>query len=285
MEKKILIAGGCSYTDKDFKSNATDVVLPDPMWPMWPEHLANKLGLENRNVALRGNGNLNIFESVLKAITLYGDRVEAVVVLWSGWDRSVLFNMLNVVTINAFYTHVKQSDKWNTIGWIEDTKLKDWLDVYLNTNWWDPPTFIRESTNYSLALMSALATICESKNIKYLFYQGVTPIELYGLNEIENHIKRPSGIKYNLSEFEILKWIKQSPFSGELEKRKDKILGWPFLANCGGHHLDSLRYSQCKPPFPNGPLKISEMDHHPNGEAQLIISDIFYDKWKDLYKV
>ena len=62
--KKILLAGGCSYTDPNFKSTATQ--LPDEQrsgWPMWPELMGKSLDLkvikmhrpnEDQSVSLSG---------------------------------------------------------------------------------------------------------------------------------------------------------------------------------------------------------------------------------------
>ena len=283
MRKRLLIAGGCSYTDPNFKS-----ITPDNprnrSWAMWPEHLASKLGLGNYNVAHSGNCNLSIFESVLKAITLHEDRVEAVVVLWSGWDRSLLFNMFPLCTINNFHNILRNTNQWDISRWIKDSKFHEAFLNFVNSDSWDPICFLRDSINRSLALMYTLATICESKNIKYVFYQGVDPIPIEIINDMETDLERPSGRKFLLNTESILREIQRCPYSGKLENRKDKIIGWPFLEALGGNFVDILRYKMDRRNSPfKGPMNVSLLDLHPNAEAQIIISDIFYDRWKTVY--
>ena len=43
--KKIMIAGGCSYTDPDYITSNKDKDQTPGAWPMWPEHLGKKLDL------------------------------------------------------------------------------------------------------------------------------------------------------------------------------------------------------------------------------------------------
>jgi hypothetical protein len=281
MAERLLIAGGCSYTDKNFKTYASDFEMPEETWPMWPEHLAKRLGLKDINVGKCGNDNFTIFKSVLKAITLHGDKVDTVVVLWTGWDRSLLFNVLPMVTLHAFYTNLKDESGWSNPSWMRESRLDETIHNYLNSNWWDPPSFIRDSVNNSLSLMYTLAEICESKNIKYVFYQGVEPMATGYINLIEDMIKRPSGVKYNITETDILNHLKKCPFAGKLEERKDKLIGWPFIRHIGGHFLDTIRHH--KKYFPEGSMNISNLDKHPNDKAQPIIANLFYERWKDLY--
>jgi hypothetical protein len=64
--KKILIAGGDSFTDKNYKSHIHPEI--DTSWPKWPELLAEKLDMKCINVAKSGYGNDYIYESVLETI-------------------------------------------------------------------------------------------------------------------------------------------------------------------------------------------------------------------------
>lgn len=277
MSERLLIAGGCSYTDKNFKTNAPDFQMPEKTWPMWPEYLAKNLGLKDLNVARCGNDNFTIYESVLKAITLNEGKVEAVVVLWSGWDRSLLFNMFRMVTLNTFKNVTTGGEKWSLPEFISKTGLDDFINSYLNSEWWDPPSFVRDCVNSTLTLMYSLATICESKGIKYLFYQGVTPIDYSIINDIENLVNK----KRNIWEKEIFSEIKRCPYSGKIEKIKNKVIGWPFLLSLGGDFLDDLRFNR-KRGFKDL-MKVSELDFHPNADAQPIIANIFYERWREIY--
>ena len=281
MGQRLLIAGGCSYTDENFRTTASDFDMPEKTWPMWPEHLAKKLNLKHVNVARCGYDNFTIFEKVLKEISLNEGKIEAVTVLWSGWDRSLLFNIFPIVTMHSFYHNLIDEGKWTQPTWMIESGFIETIKSYLNSDWWDPPSFIRESVKNTLSLMYALATICESKNIKYLFYQGVQPMATGYINQIENIIKRPNEKKYEMYDIDVFNYIKKCSFSGKLEERKKKIIGWPFIEDASGNYLDSIRYDEKV--FPTGPMSISEMDKHPNADVQPIIADIFHNQWKKVY--
>lgn len=278
MSKNVLLVGGCSYTDKNFTTSAPDFKMPDKTWPMWPEYLASSFGMEHINVARCGYDNFSIFQTVLKSIVLNEKRIGAVVVLWSGWDRSLLFNMFPFVTLNSFNSIIEKKESWTLPQFLVESKLNEGFYDYLNSKWWDGPSFLRDSVNNTLSLMYTLATICESKGIKYLFYQGVAPMEYGALN----YIVKLSGKISNINEKEIFDEIRKCPYSGELEKRKSKILGWPFLSTCGGHFLDHIRYRN-RDIFPDL-MKVSNLDFHPNADAQPIIANLFYDAWKKIYE-
>jgi hypothetical protein len=282
MGEKLLIAGGCSYTDKNFKTSAADFDMPEKTWPMWPEYLAKSLGLRDINVGRSGYDNFSIFNSVLESIVLNEGSVEAVVVLWSGWDRSLLFNSFNVVTINSFWSNIKNKDEWTNPQWMTESKFDQSIINFLNSDWWDPYSFLRDSVNSTFSLIYALSEICENRGIKYIFYQGVNPFEIHAINSIEEKIIRPGGRKCNLNISDILKQIKKCKYSGKLQERKDKILGWPFIKDLNGYCLDDLRYGRSSY-FPDDPMDLSLLDKHPNQAAQNIISDIFYNKWKEVY--
>lgn len=273
--KKILIAGGCSYTDENFISLAPDFKMPEKTWDMWPEYLGRKLDLKTINVGKSGNDNFSIYSSVLRSIVAYGDRVDMVVVLWSGWDRSLLFNMYSLCTVQEFNSILRERYE-RLPGYIKDSGISSAISTFLNSNYWDPYNFTKGSTENTLSLMYSLAQICESKNIKYIFYQGVAPICVIGG---EKSVIKSTPIDPK-SWFDI---IRKSPFSGELEKRKKNIIGWPFLPEYFGHSLDYLRHHGKKSPFFRNKFFISELDPHPNSEAQPLISDIFYDRFKEIY--
>ena len=88
--KKILIASGDSYTDPDFKS------MPHPemdcSWPMWPEILAKKLGMEYINLGKSGQGQEYIFSSLIDYIISMPEkdynRIGLVIPAWSRSQRS-----------------------------------------------------------------------------------------------------------------------------------------------------------------------------------------------------
>mgnify|MGYP007000298305 len=53
--KKILLASGCSFTDKNWISDFHPEI--DTSFPKWPELLAKKLDMECINLGKSGSGN------------------------------------------------------------------------------------------------------------------------------------------------------------------------------------------------------------------------------------
>ena len=64
--KKLLIASGCSFTEKDFVS--THHPEMDCTWDKWPELLAEKLNMNCINLGSRGAGNEYIYNSIVEQV-------------------------------------------------------------------------------------------------------------------------------------------------------------------------------------------------------------------------
>ena len=64
--RKVLIAGGDSFTDNHYKSDYHPEL--DCSWPKWPEIIAEKLDMDCINLGRSGFGNEYIYSSVLEEI-------------------------------------------------------------------------------------------------------------------------------------------------------------------------------------------------------------------------
>lgn len=277
--KKYLLASGCSYTDPNYVT--PDKNVPEELrgpWPMWPELMASKLGLNVLNVGECGNSNTAIYNSIISAINMHEDEIDTIAVLWTGWDRTELFHYWKFQLLH-FFSYYSDStpglDKDNLfhMDWVSETGMDQFLYKFKNSEIWNPYLIIRESVNNNLILMQSLLEICQNRNIKCVFYQGVNPMDYGTFAKFSNTV---------IEARHILSAMKKSSSSKFLEKNKNHIIGWPFLPEINGYHFDSLRYSGLEP-FKDSYMHISEMDKHPNTEAQKIIANIFYDRWKQLY--
>ena len=84
--KKILLASGCSFTEKDFKSKFHPKM--NCSWPKWPEILAKKLDMDCINLAKSGAGQEYIYSSLLEEIVkTKKDKIGLVMAAWSGAPR------------------------------------------------------------------------------------------------------------------------------------------------------------------------------------------------------
>ena len=164
-KKKILLASGCSYTDPNFKSDAS--TLPPERrsgWKMWPQIMAEQLDLQTVNVGKSGKGNEWISKSILSNIIKYGDRIEKVVVLWTGADRIEHYNW----TVHPL---IDNYSNWSNAG-----KHRKYCG--LNELQWSPELF-KENRVYeswfrdSLLAMYTVAELCTARGIDFTFAQGV----------------------------------------------------------------------------------------------------------------
>ena len=84
--KKTLIASGCSWTNKNFKSDFHHDM--DCSWPKWPELLAKKLDMECINLGRSGAGNEYIYSSLLdQIIKMDPNNIGLVMPAWSQSQR------------------------------------------------------------------------------------------------------------------------------------------------------------------------------------------------------
>lgn len=83
--KKILLAGGDSWTDQNFRSSPHPEM--DVSWPKWPEILAKHLDMKVINLGKSGQDNIETYESIHDAVIKYGDDVGFVAVGWTHANR------------------------------------------------------------------------------------------------------------------------------------------------------------------------------------------------------
>jgi len=273
MGKKVLIAAGCSYTDSKFYSQ--DETLSEEKrggWPMWPELLADHLSLKCINTGKCGASNDFIINSVINEIAKNADNVDTVAVLLTGSERYELFNYhLNPpVELNV---RLKENHPFPAFSYLEDIGIG-----YINANYWsseyfDPLTYKTIINNWVNKIL-ILIKLCKAYNIKLILMQGLEPFDymMYYMLAKENKIK------FGTNKEIILKYFISNPVIAELQKEKDKIIGWPIFNNLGGFSYDFHR-------FKNGwKNSISKLDSHPNSEGQIEISSFFIKKYTDLYQ-
>lgn len=252
MSKGILLASGCSWTDKDFYS--TDPSIPDEHrggWPMWPELIADHLNLKSINLGLCGTDNRSIFESISKKVN-EGDPIKCVVVAWSSWDR---FNDMGnqKFPLGSFYiSHHKNVMKKRKIYEVQE----EFEDFFFSMTQESVKTYSAEVVNNSMRYMFLLSELLKSKNIPYLFFQAISPFPLFVLSDIE-------GIKFKYEDKDYLKSLINSPHHKFLNSDKN-IIGYPFMKVFNGYNLNHIL---------NDNEYVSKLDNHPNRQGQIKIAN------------
>src|SRR5210317_556189 len=84
--KKILLVGGCSYSNDRFKSIHHPEL--DVSWPKWPQLLAKKLDMELINLSHSGAGQEYIYSNIIdKLQTIDHSKIGLVIAAWSTAPR------------------------------------------------------------------------------------------------------------------------------------------------------------------------------------------------------
>mgnify|MGYP001158631982 CR=1 FL=1 len=266
MSRKLLIAGGDSFTDKNYQSDYHPEL--DCSWPKWPEIIAEKLDMDCINLGKSGYGNEYIYSSVLEEVLKQKDKREIglVMVAWSQCQR-----MDYQTEFGAWHTRIPHS-KGNVFGWVRKS-----LRYYIN-----------------------LQLLCERYNIPYkqfqminLFYNWVndqTKIE----NDKPRHIKYPGDVEKDREKLKQLvntyePYINLDNF---IYKERvgtipgavaDQVIYYP--QGEGKVFEDTSKWEPCTEPndgsvYTGEELCISKWDEHINANGQKKIAEFLYERLK-----
>ena len=148
---------------------------------------------------------------------------------------------------------------------MQEKELITWWDKLVSHKKFNVSTVIKGSFVDSFTYMNSIAVICDLLKIPYIFGQGIHPF-----NALVSPFNRNKAFEKSLKE------IIKTPIYSHLEKRKNNIIGWPFVRSLGGVCVNQLRDNW------EDPLSVSEIDYHPNAECQKWISEIFMKKYQEL---
>lgn len=257
-KKPLMIAGGCSFTDPNF----TSLFHPDldTSWDKWPAIFGKEYDYEVLNIGQSGSGNALICQSVINAIN-QNPNTKLVLVLWSGWDRIQVYGTklcpINVVTKKDKLTEEAEKtllDRYPHYKLVYDAS-KMILDNYLNLN---------AILNDTMFHMWILKDFLEKRNIKYIFAQGVNPLQLSYFDE--DYIKKI--IHKELNNF------LNHMYYDDLDI--ENFYGWPLFEALGGSHLDEITRRSTQ-------FRISELDAHPNAKGHEELAKIFSKAYEKVY--
>ena len=257
--KKILLVGGCSFTDSNFQT----WVHPDidaTLWPKWPEIIAEKLNMKLVNLAFSGAGNEQIYSSILDYISQNGsENIGLVLAAWSQCQRRDFQE-------NSIFAQVR--DYWHNER--VDTKG----DVF----YW-----VRKSLRYFISFQN----LCEQHKLPYKQFQMINLYYswLNGLNkrdtEIADFIRDPENnknfipkYKYPGDKIEDGKKILRIISDYEKAVNTNNFIGWPGVEGLGGYVIEG-KVMQNKGVHKPG-MVISEIDGHPTAKGQEKLAEFIY---------
>ena len=272
MAKKILLTSGCSYTDGKYKSCDPNV---EADWPMWPEIMANELGLQCVNKGRSGQGADYILDTILEGLATYGDRVDTVAILWSTSDRLPFFNFTLNPIVEILSPHVlEERDGFDPFTWMDDIGVGRVSQKYFNSIHFMRTDVYRTMIQNPIKKMFAIMEICENRNIKFVMFSGLVYFDYFTINRMVQDKQLPQYCAIPPSE--VIKILTNNSVFSEVSKKKKHFIGWPMMKEIGGYSFDDMRHNKEE-------YYISNLDRHPNAAGQILISSEFIKKYKELY--
>lgn len=122
-----LVAFGCSYT----QGSSLDDNYQFPPYPAvpsifaWPQVLANLLGLECKNYAVGGSGNLEILWELLKKNVSSND---IVLLGWSHFNREIIFDKQQ--EFSRMLDNEETFKRWLLAHPESDINIRNWLYIH-----------------------------------------------------------------------------------------------------------------------------------------------------------
>ena len=260
MPKKILLAGGDSFTDKKFFSADKSIDRKQRGgWPMWPEILGKELNLKVICTADSGRGNDYIAKQLLDKIYEYGDRIDSCVVIWSNADRHDFHDLKeNLINIPHDLLSIwdKKKDTHRSRKNILANAYADLFVIEGENKFWE--NLLNESFRY----MWLVAEACTKYNIKFIFRQGVVLLDHCIWDEIydEGYICDD----YRIQEIDYYKMCDTNKYAKMLNKQYKKNIASPFCEYNNSIASITDKYSN--------ELTISKNDRHPNAKGQAVMS-------------
>ena len=257
--KKILLVGGCSYSNDRFRSvHHPDL---DVSWPKWPEIIGKLLDMEVINVSESGAGQEYIYSNILdKLQTIDHSRIGLIIAAWSTAPR-------RDYQIESLYLN---KAKWTN-------------DMY------DTKGFMNYWIDRSLRYYYSFQIVCEHLKLPYKQVQMIDLFKGYLWQELirkrtkdwpEDHVKqipilnKPAYLtaeEKNWKEKEEKKYLAQIHNSPYYEKINNNFIGWPTDPRLNGYSLsDKVLHS-----FDD---RISRIDLHPNEQGQRKLARFIYDR-------
>jgi hypothetical protein len=254
----VIVASGCSFTDKDWSSN----VYPDYdcSYPKWPQLVADELGQECVNLGRGGYGN-DYIQITLSQFILENYRdIDAVFVSWSEASRF----------------HLYYNKHFNPLVWLRGQDGDPYSDGY---------TFLTSPYIVGQDLANYLTKIDTAQSMMRKFYNEVYVVQelckVLGIKYVFSSALRPYNHK------ELLQWDPEHPFKKVIAPTvdfnsidKDHYIGWPVWSESGGFCMyDKITKTRTA----RARYTVGANDGHPSAHGHKLIADMHIIKYGELY--
>lgn len=238
--KKILLASGDSFTDKNWYSDFYPDL--DTSWPKWPELLGEKYDMEVVNLGFSGAGNEYIYHSILDYLT--DTPIENIGLVIAAWSQC----------------HRKDYQEHGV-----------WRNERI-----DPHGDIFGAYNKTLRHYLSFQIMCERYNLPYKQFQMIEPFNdfLNGLKprdvDIVSGLFKANEKMFGEMDFksEKLTQLTKNIMWWERTINTENFWGWPVAKPLQGQVMSHQIEKD---------LRVSSFDSHPNRLGQQKIMEILYD--------
>lgn len=263
MTSKTLLVSGCSYTESGGCNTVTPKELSEGI-RSWGDHLAERLGMNCTNLARAGWSNQTIFKSVVEH--LHSSRVDAVVVMWSEFERLAVLRSKKKRRYVTQQLHICQKNGDHTdFSKIRNADVLEWNETHdkMHDAFTDLKLWPREACIDEFFFTAHLFTmLMKTYEIPYLQCFGPNVV---GRGEPEDR---------DLSELdaEVGEYMLKNRYFDSLDD--PRFVGYPGMNSIGGYCMDEILREN---------HRISEDDMHPNDEGHKVFAKKLYEEYVKIY--
>lgn len=267
--KKILLVGGCSFTDPHYHSSIHPYMICD--WPKWPQIVADELNMECINLGLSGSGNERIYSGISDFVTTPEDKTPTFVSKMHLMDRLYEFPKGEIGLVVAAWTQSHRRD-WSEYRFVKRDQKKD---LWTNENY-DTKGDLHYHVLKSVRLQYAFQNLCKQLKLPYCQFQMISLWRAWVHVQIEKW-NDPAKIEEERKDRKFWRETKDSlnkvlDDTGYRQLINKKFLGWPGDLKTDNYYgKTSWTLSDCL----SLEEKCSEKDLHPNKKGQEKLAEEF----------
>lgn len=257
--KKMLLAVGCSFTDKNFKS----LHYPeyDCSFPKWPEIVGDRLDMVVLNEAQCGYGNDQIANIVIDKLLNNFENIDTVMI---GWSEIWRFSPYDYYRINPMAERKVHADNLTSNALKENLTDKIWLDILKYKH----DALYHIIKNFYKQILR-VQKICELFNVKLIQHHLCGSLEMHRFN----YAAKMYDTTWDYSKVEWGYLLSTTP--GFYHIDKDNFIGYPFIRDFGGYsYVDTEHHRD---------FKLGLKDGHPNAAGHEHIAEMYYEQYKKIY--
>lgn len=272
MIKDKLYAFGDSYTDKTYKSALNPWI--DCNWKRWPELVATKLNLKDRNFGVSGSSNERIFVTAVDEIIENHEEIDTVCILWTNLWRFYVYGWnfnpgSNLRTYKNWKGGSKADQEKIRKFYHEDDMYYAAADAFYNWHIENHRDAQTQTIIRFLKNIKTLQKLCKDFNINLYQWAGSSMLHTGRENRqyyLSNKYNRFADLVYKLDR--VIR---------EIDIDSSDMIGWPFVVTLGGFTYDDYIRTTIDESKNRIFEKhtISPEDSHPNEKGHELISEFF----------